>query len=38
MATANEGKLNGVARLFDENGNTIEEVIYKNNKVVKRIK
>ena len=38
MATANEGKLDGVARLFDENGNTIEEVIYKNNKVVKRIK
>lgn len=38
MATANEGKLDGVARLFDENGNTVEEVIYKNNKVVKRIK
>ena len=38
MATANEGKLNGVARLFDDNGNTIEEVIYKNNKAVKRIK
>ena len=37
-ATANEGKLDGVAKLFDENGNTIEEVIYKNNKVVKRIK
>ena len=38
MATAKEGKLDGVAKLFDENGNTIEEVIYKNNKVVKRIK
>ena len=37
-ATANEGKLDGVAKLFDENGNTIEEVIYKDNKVVKRIK
>ena len=37
-ATATEGKLNGVAKLLDENGNTIEEVIYKNNKVVKRIK
>ena len=37
-ATANEGKLDGVAKLLDENGNTIEEVIYKNNKVVKRIK
>ena len=38
MATAKEGKLDGVAKLFDENGNTIEEVIYKNNKIVKRIK
>ena len=38
MATAKEGKLDGVAKLFDENGNTIEEVIYKNNKVIKRIK
>ena len=38
MATANEGKLEGVAKLLDDNGNTIEEVIYKNNKVVKRIK
>ena len=38
MATAKEGRLDGVAKLFDENGNTIEEVIYKNNKVVKRIK
>ena len=38
MATANEGKLDGVAKLLDDNGNTIEEVIYKNNKVVKRIK
>ena len=38
MATAKEGKLDGVAKLFDENGNTIEEVIYKDNKVVKRIK
>ena len=38
MATAKEGKLDGVAKLFDENGNTVEEVIYKNNKVVKRIK
>ena len=37
-ATANEGKLDGVAKLFDENGNTVEEVIYKDNKVVKRIK
>ena len=37
-ATATEGKLNGVAKLLDDNGNTIEEVIYKNNKVVKRIK
>ena len=37
-ATANEGKLDGVAKLLDDNGNTIEEVIYKNNKVVKRIK
>ncbi|WP_315281588.1 hypothetical protein [Fusobacterium hwasookii] len=37
-ATATEGKLNGVAKLLDENGDTIEEVIYKNNKVVKRIK
>ena len=37
-ATANEGKLDGVAKLFDENGNTVEEVIYKENKVVKRIK
>ena len=37
-ATANEGKLDGVAKLFDENGNTIEEVIYGNNKIVKRIK
>ncbi|ALF23891.1 hypothetical protein RO03_01695 [Fusobacterium nucleatum subsp. nucleatum] len=38
MATAKEGKLDGVAKLFDENGNTIEEVIYRNNKIVKRIK
>jgi len=38
MATAKEGRLDGVAKLFDENGNTIEEVIYKNNKIVKRIK
>ena len=38
MATAKEGKLDGVAKLFDENGNTVEEVIYKNNKIVKRIK
>ena len=38
IATAKEGKLDGVAKLFDENGNTIEEVIYKDNKVVKRIK
>ena len=38
MATAKEGRLDGVAKLFDENGNTIEEVIYKNNKVIKRIK
>ena len=38
MATAKEGKLDGVAKLFDENGNTIEEVIYGNNKIVKRIK
>lgn len=38
MATAKEGKLDGVARLFDNNGNTVEEVIYKNNKIVKRIK
>lgn len=38
IATAKEGKLDGVAKLLDENGNTIEEVIYKNNKVVKRIK
>ena len=38
MATAKEGRLDGVAKLFDENGNTIEEVIYKDNKVVKRIK
>ena len=38
IATANEGKLDGVAKLFDENGNTVEEVIYKDNKVVKRIK
>ena len=37
-ATANEGKLDGVAKLLDENGDTIEEVIYKNNKIVKRIK
>ena len=37
-ATANEGKLDGVAKLLDENGNTIEEVIYGNNKIVKRIK
>lgn len=37
-ATANEGKLDGVAKLFDENGNTVKEVIYKDNKVVKRIK
>ena len=37
MATAKEGKLDGVAKLFDENG-TVEEVIYKNNKIVKRIK
>ena len=37
-ATANEGKLDGVEKLLDDNGNTIEEVIYKNNKVVKRIK
>ena len=37
MATAKEGRLDGVAKLFDENGNTIEEVIYKNNKIVKRI-
>ena len=37
-ATANEGKLDGGAKLFDENGNTIEEVIYGNNKIVKRIK
>ena len=28
IATAKEGKLDGVAKLFDENGNTIEEVIY----------
>ena len=38
IATAKEGKLDGVAKLFDENGNTVEEVIYKNNKIVKRIK
>lgn len=38
MATAKEGKLDGVAKLLDENGNTVEEVIYKNNKIVKRIK
>ena len=38
MATAKEGRLDGVAKLFDENGNTIEEVIYRNNKIVKRIK
>ena len=38
MATAKEGKLDGVAKLFDENGNTVEEVIYKNNKIMKRIK
>ncbi|WP_338951201.1 hypothetical protein [Fusobacterium nucleatum] len=38
MATAKEGRLDGVAKLFDENGNTIEEVIYGNNKIVKRIK
>ena len=38
MATAKEGKLDGVAKLFDENGNTIEEVIYKDNKIIKRIK
>ena len=38
MATTKEGKLDGVAKLFDENGNTVEEVIYKNNKIVKRIK
>ena len=38
IATAKEGKLDGVAKLFDENGNTVEEVIYKDNKVVKRIK
>ena len=38
IATAKEGKLDRVAKLFDENGNTIEEVIYKDNKVVKRIK
>ncbi|WP_338962347.1 hypothetical protein KSU11_07130 [Fusobacterium nucleatum] len=38
MATAKEGKLDGVAKLFDENGNTVEEIIYKDNKVVKRIK
>jgi len=38
MATAKEGRLDGVAKLFDENGNIIEEVIYKNNKIVKRIK
>ena len=38
MATAKEGRLDGVAKLFDENGNTVEEVIYKDNKVVKRIK
>ena len=38
MATAKEGKLDGVAKLFEQNGNTIEEVIYKNNKIVKRIK
>ena len=38
IATAKEGKLDGVAKLFDENGNTIEEVIYKDIKVVKRIK
>ena len=38
MATAKEGKLDGVAKLFDENGNIVEEVIYKNNKVIKRIK
>ena len=33
MATAKEGRLDGVAKLFDENGNTIEEVIYKKNKI-----
>lgn len=38
MATAKEGRLDGVAKLFDENGNTIEEVIYGNNKIVKKIK
>ena len=38
MATAKEGRLDGVAKLFDENGNIIEEVIYGNNKIVKRIK
>ncbi len=38
IATAKEGKLDGVAKLFDENGNTIEEVLYKNNKVIKKIK
>ena len=38
MAAAKEGKLDGVAKLFDENGNTIEEVIYKDNKIIKRIK
>lgn len=38
MATAKEGNLDGVAKLFDENGNTIEEVMYRNNKVIKRIK
>ena len=38
MATAKEGKLDGTAKLFDKNGNIVEEVIYKNNKVIKRIK
>lgn len=38
MVIVKEGKLDGVVKLFDENGNIIEEVIYRNNKIVKRIK